>query len=173
MFSHHFLHSICSFLVCSDYLCWQGFDCFPFCCNISWSDSCIFYSTSLSHLEFSSNADFSNSQIFAWPVIDYLFWIAQYLLDRQNSPKNSKAFVPGRNPDSDLQHRRGAAVLWATQRDLPKEGEEPQRRVGLGGQHWQLHPVRWGDDFVVQLSDNVYDFKVECLCLCLWDKLIW
>ena len=107
------------------------------------------YFTLLPSLEFSSNADFSNFQSFAWQVIDYLIWIAKYL-DRQNSPKSWRTtFVPGWNPDSDLQHRRGAAVLWPPQRDLPEEGEEPQRRVGLGGQHWQLHTVCRGDKLFV------------------------
>ena len=112
------------------------------------------YFTLLPSLEFSSNADFSNFQSFAWQVIDYLIWIAKYL-DRQNSPKTWRTtFVAGWNPDSDLQHRRGAAVLWPPQRDLPEEGEEPQRRVGLGGQHWQLHTVCRGDKFVVELSET-------------------
>ena len=107
------------------------------------------YFTLLPSLEFSSNADFSNFQSFAWQVIDYLIWIAKYL-DRQNSPKSWRTtFVAGWNPDSDLQHRRGAAVLWPPQRDLPEEGEEPQRRVGLGGQHWQLHTVCRGDKLFI------------------------
>ena len=55
--------------------------------------------------------------------------------DRIHQQRIQKTFVPGRNSDEDLQHRRGAALLWPAQRDLPEEGEEPQRRVGLGGQH--------------------------------------
>ena len=50
---------------------------------------------------------------------------------RRNSNSNS-FFVPGRDPDTDLQHRRGAIVLRQAQRDLPEEGEEPERRVGVG-----------------------------------------
>ena len=52
---------------------------------------------------------------------------------RRNS--NSIFFVPGRDPDTDLQHRRGAIVLRQAQRDLPEEGEELERRVGVGRQH--------------------------------------
>ena len=68
--------------------------------------------------------------------------------------KLQKLFLPGRNPDSHLQHWRGAALLRQTQRDLPQEGEEPQRRVGLGRQHRQLHPVRRGDRWFKESETN-------------------
>ena len=59
--------------------------------------------------------------------------LAQYL--DQTEFKLKFFFVPGRDPDTDLQHRRGATVLRQAQCDLPQEGEEPERRVGVGRQH--------------------------------------
>ena len=53
----------------------------------------------------------------------------------RRSLNSNSFFVPGRDPDTDLQHRRGATVLRQAQRDLPEEGEEPERRVGVGRQH--------------------------------------
>ena len=63
--------------------------------------------------------------------------IAQYL----DQTEFKFFFVPGRDPDTDLQHRRGATVLRQAQRDLPQEGEELERRVGVGRQHRQLHTI--------------------------------
>ena len=106
--------------------------------HVAWVDR--FYI--LPSLDFSSNADFTNFHCFAWQVIGASCNLHNISI-RRNSNSNS-FFVPGRDPDTDLQHRRGATVLWPAQRDLPEEGEEPERRVGVGRQHWQLHTICWG-----------------------------
>ena len=83
-----------------------------------------------------------------------------FFVDKYQTYQTYLKFCPGpANPDKGLQHRRGAAVLWQDQHNLPQEGQEPQRRVEVTPSPFPIHFIltcRLGPQAVTKFARKIY-----------------